>query len=124
VYLAHGPWAGACIAAPGGLSAERTAIVATTTEQLKQIEFGALVEKLKEIAHELDVAHELVEEFEMQYKGGPTVFNTEERWLLNGFTEEALLELKTMTGEILSVRADLLGGTTSAEAELLHAVGG
>jgi hypothetical protein len=97
--------------------------VATTTEQLKQIEFGALVEKLKETAHELDVAHELVEELEM-HKDGLTVLNTEERWLLNGFTEEALLELKTMTAAVLSVRADLLGGTTSAEAELLHAVGG
>jgi hypothetical protein len=82
-----------------------------------------LVEKLKEIAHEYDDAHEIVEELGM-HERGLTVFNTEERWLLNGFTEEALLELKTMTATVLSVRADLLGGTTLAEAKLLHAVGG
>jgi hypothetical protein len=94
---------------------ESTANAGRGIEETEPI--GTLIENLEAIEQALEVAHGVVEQLGMD-KGHADVraMAPAERWLLSGFTEEALVELKWMTQEIVEIRGHLLGVELSSLA--------
>jgi hypothetical protein len=83
---------------------------------------GALVEELKEIERLLSVTGASLEELEALEESTP--WSYELTWLIRGFTEDALVNLKDHVRRIMSLRSESLGGLADDDLELLHAAGG
>jgi hypothetical protein len=95
--------------------------VATTTKTPERTKPGTISEQLEEIDRAISYASNLADEFQIGLKDDLD-WERNEQWQLIGFTEEALLELKSMMRDVLAIRAKVLGGMSDEDEHLLRGI--
>ena len=95
--------------------------MATTTKTPERTKPGTISEQLEEIDRAISYASNLADEFQIGLKDDLD-WERNEQWQLIGFTEEALLELKSMMRDVLAIRAKVLGGMSDEDEHLLRGI--
>jgi len=96
--------------------------MATTTKTPERTKPGALVEQLEKADRALSDACNLVDQLHIDLLGFDERGPRDEHWLLSGFTEEALLGLRSMMRDVLAIRAKVLGGMSDEDEHLLRGI--